>query len=83
MQANNMPLQLMFTDARMAALVDAIDDLHSAVVEQRLQQVSPLTRKDMIDWLNELIFLAQETVTELDASTAHAGLQLVAKSEAS
>lgn len=71
-------LQLLYTDARMAALQKALDELHSAASDGSLPAITPLSKAELIGWLREFVYTAQETITELEqAETELPGLRLV------
>jgi hypothetical protein len=79
-------LQLLITEARLAGMLETMDDLHTAASDDTLNQTVTVSRTDMIDWLHELMYLAQETLSEIEAQEAEtpvAMLRLVRKSEAS
>ncbi|MBK8022044.1 MAG: hypothetical protein IPK19_11610 [Chloroflexi bacterium] len=75
-------LQLLYNDARLSALFDALDELHSAASDGNLGAVTTLSNADMIAWLRDLMYTAQETIEEIEdqnVSAAHEGLHLVRK----
>ncbi len=59
-------LKLLYTDARLADLLQAVDELHTAASEDLLAQVTPLTAQDMIGWLKDLVYTAEETIAEIE-----------------
>jgi len=79
-------LHLLFTEARMAGLVDSLDELHSAASEGRLHEATTLSDAELVGWLIELVYTATETMAEIrrqQAVVSPAALHLVVKSEAS
>jgi hypothetical protein len=62
-------LQVLYTDARFDAMVRALDKLHDAASEGRVSHVSDLPRHELIGWLEEIVYTAQETIRELEADT--------------
>ncbi len=74
-------LQLLYNEARLAHLADALDTLHSAAADGTLRAVSTLSNAELIAWLNEIIYVAQETITEVreQCSEDGEGLHLVRK----
>jgi hypothetical protein len=59
--------EILYTDPQLIILFDALDELHTAVGEDRWQDLTTLNRRELITLLVELIYVAQETVSELDA----------------
>ncbi|MFN8377773.1 MAG: hypothetical protein U0452_03805 [Anaerolineae bacterium] len=77
-------LHLLINDSRLAAVVDMIDELHSAASEGSLDRVTPLTPAELKGWLFDLSYMVNETLAEIDAHQERCDLlQLVARSEAS
>jgi hypothetical protein len=60
----------LLTDAGLAAVFEAIDDLHSAASEGQINLVTPVNRRELVNWLQELIFTAQEAIEEIEAESA-------------
>lgn len=78
-------LQLLFNDARMATIADALDELHSAASDGRLRQVTTLPDAELLGWLYELVYTANETMAEIQRQQdrAEAGpLRIIHTSEA-
>lgn len=48
----------LLTDAGLEAVYEAFDDLHDAVSEGQIQEMTPLDRRELIGWLRELVFTA-------------------------
>jgi hypothetical protein len=75
-------LQLLYNDARLSALFDALDELHSAASDGNIHAVTSLSNAEMIAWLRDVMYTAQEAIEEIeDHSTGAAdeGLRLVRK----
>jgi hypothetical protein len=67
------PLQqqkLLYTEARLARLWEALDEIHSAASEGALRSITPLTNAEVVGWLNELIYTAQEAIEEIESHSA-------------
>ena len=47
-----------------------LDALHDFAMDGRLAEVTDLPAGEVIDWLKELIYVARETVREIEAHTA-------------
>ena len=56
----------LLTDVGLAAVYEAFDDLHDAVSEGQIQALTPLDRRELLGWLHELVFTAQETIAEIE-----------------
>jgi hypothetical protein len=54
------------SDARMAAVFQVFDDLHTAATEGELGAITSLNNRELVGWLRELVFTAQETISEIE-----------------
>jgi len=75
-QTHQPNLQIVYNDNRLASLFQSLDELHTAASEGQLNSVTPLTNAELIGWLQELAYTAQETIKEIDhqagpASASH------------
>lgn len=52
-------------EAHFEALLQIMDALHDAAAAGQLGEVSPLSKRDVIGWLDDIIFTAEETIREL------------------
>jgi hypothetical protein len=59
-------IQLLYTEARLAALFQTLDELHSAASEDRLNTVTTVSKVELVGWLNELVYTAEETIAEIE-----------------
>ncbi|MBC8098390.1 MAG: hypothetical protein H7Y11_03030 [Armatimonadetes bacterium] len=55
------------TTDRLDELLDLLDTLHTAVSENQLHTVTLMSQRDLLGALREVVFTAQETITELEA----------------
>lgn len=76
-QAHQYDHDYRFSDARMAALFEAFDDLHTAVSEGDLETITTLNKRELVGWLRELVYTAEETITEIEKNATYPALQLV------
>ncbi|MBZ0308107.1 MAG: hypothetical protein K8I82_18720 [Anaerolineae bacterium] len=58
-----------YTEAHFEALLQLMDKLHDAATVNNVAAVSPLTPREIIGWLDDIIFTAEETIRELQANT--------------
>ena len=58
--------QVIYNDARLAGLSQYLDELHSAASDGQLQNVTPLSHEELVGWLQELIYTAEETIAEIN-----------------
>ena len=56
------------SDARMAAMFEVFDDLHTAASEGQLEAITSLNKRELVGWLRELVFTAQETISEIESA---------------
>lgn len=61
--------QMLFTDARFASLFNTVDRLHDVVSEGKLDQVTNLTKEEVIGWLRDIAYTVEETINELENPT--------------
>ncbi len=69
-------LQLLYNEGRLSALLDALDELHSAASDNRLNAVTPLSKAELKSWLYEIIYTASEAMSEIDNSDGDAAVEL-------
>ncbi len=72
----------LYTDARLDWLLEAVDELHTAVSEGELADLTSLNEFELQNWLRELIWVAQEALSEIERQRAQTqpALVLVRKS---
>ena len=68
-QTHQPHLQIVNNDNRLASLFQSLDELHTAASDGQLHRVTPLTNTELVGWLQEMIFTAQETIEEIDHQT--------------
>lgn len=64
--------EVLVSDARLEALFEMVDDLHNAATEGQLQAVTSLNNRELVGWLRELMFTAEETISEIERQTVYA-----------
>lgn len=66
MQQNVQPqIQTLYDEAWFEIVFAALDRLHDAVSAQRPAKVSPVAPGDMVGWLEDIIYTAQEAIVEI------------------
>lgn len=65
----------LLTDAGLAAVYEVFDDLHDAASEDQLQELTALDKRELLGWLRELVFTAQETIVEIERRSARPARQ--------
>lgn len=70
MQNLNKLLMEHCTEAHFEALLQMIDRLHDAAAADCLETVSPVDPREILGWLDDIIYTAEETVREIQASLA-------------
>lgn len=78
-------LQLLYNTARLGSLLDSLDEIHSAASDGRLSEITTISDAELVGWLYEVIYTAQETMAEIEAhhQQCEPELTLIPKSEAS
>lgn len=54
------------SSARLAELLETLDDIHTAVSEHRLAAAATLSRAELVAWLHEVSYLVEETLEEME-----------------
>ena len=70
-------LQVLYTDSVLADLFQTLDQLHTAVSEDQLARLTPLSEGELVGWLQDLVYTAQETITEIEQHQAKPVLRVV------
>jgi len=65
-------LQALFTDARFESIFSAVDRLHDAASGGTLAEVTNLSVDEVIGWLQDITYTANETIRELQAPASPA-----------
>ncbi len=75
LQAHYSNRDFLLTNDGLEAMFEAFDDLHDAASEGQLQELTALDNRELVGWLRELVFTAQETISEIENRTARAARQ--------
>ena len=59
-------LQALFTDIRFESIFNAVDRLHDAASSGKLGEVTNLSTDEVIGWLRDIAYTANETIRELE-----------------
>jgi hypothetical protein len=62
--------EFLLSDVGLAAVFEAFDNLHDAASEGQLHTLTAMNKRELVGWLRELVYTAQETITELESGTA-------------
>lgn len=62
--------QIVYNDAHLAGLFQSLDELHTAASEGYLATTTPLARSELVGWLQELIYVAEQTIVEIEDQEA-------------
>jgi len=72
-QQNHQPdFQIIYNNNRLASLFQSLDELHTAASEGNLDTITPLANAELVGWLHELIYTAQETIVEISSHETQA-----------
>jgi hypothetical protein len=71
----NRDRDFLLTDAGLEAVFEVFDDLHDAASEGQLQELTALDNRELVGWLRELVFTAQETISEIENRSARTARQ--------
>ncbi len=64
-QSHQPNLQLLYNEVRLANLFQVVDELHTAASNGQLQDITTLSQAELVSWLNELAYTAQEAISEI------------------
>jgi len=59
-------LQALFTDIRFESIFNAVDRLHDAASSGKLAEVTNLSADEVMGWLRDIVYTANETIRELE-----------------
>ncbi len=62
------PQLLQFSDEWFEAVFQSLDRLHDVASAGRLDKDSPVTPADMMGWLEDIVYTAQQTIAEIEAN---------------
>ena len=63
-------LTILYNEKYLADLFDAVDELHNAASDNRLQDATTLNDRELVAWLKELAYTTQETIEEVERRRA-------------
>jgi hypothetical protein len=58
--------QMLYSEARLAWLMEAVDELHTAIADGELASVTSLNETEVVGILHELIYTAREALDEIE-----------------
>ena len=67
-------LQALFSDIRFESIFNAVDRLHDAASSGKLNEVTNLSTDEVIGWLRDIAYTANETIRELEGDGCWDGL---------
>ena len=56
---------VLYEDSYLADLLERMDRLHTAVVEGRLHTLTTIAHQDVVGWLEDIVYTAEETIREI------------------
>jgi hypothetical protein len=68
-----LPLKVMqsrLTETHLESILATLDRLHNASADDALETVSAVSAEQLIGWLEDIIYTAQETIQELNQAGA-------------
>lgn len=69
-------MQALYIDNHLADLFDMLDQLHSAASEGRWQMMTAMSKRELLSFLRDLVYTAQETIGELGEADARPNVVL-------
>ncbi len=61
-------LSILYLDNTLGELYEALDELHSAASDGQLSEMTKLSKRELLAWLRDVIYTAQETIEEIGES---------------
>lgn len=68
MQNNQHTLSFLHTAARLMDTLGTLDEIHTAASHNALDTLNERGREELVGWLHEIAFVANETIAELDSA---------------
>lgn len=73
-KATQTQIQLLPRTNRLDVAYEAIDELHSAISDGSIETLSEFqSRAELLNWLRDVIYTAQETIEELESTECQPG----------
>lgn len=70
-------IQLLPRANRLDVAYEAIDELHSAICDGSMENLNDFqSRAELLNWLRDVIYTAQETIAELESTDDQSGSML-------
>lgn len=70
MRNNQQQLSFFTTAARLTDMLETLDAIHTAASDNTLEAPNAVGRAELISWLREIAYVANEAAAELDAQPA-------------
>ena len=70
-------LKVLYTDTLLADLYQTLDEIHTAASEDQIASLTPLSEGELIGWLQDLVYTAQETIAEIEQHRPNPVLRLI------
>ena len=64
-------LQALFSDIRFESIFNAVDRLHDAASSGKIAEVTSLSTEEVIGWLRDIAYTANETIRELEDTSQY------------
>lgn len=65
-QIHQLDFRVTASDQQLGEIFDTLDILHNAASEGILYTVTELSNRELIGWLHDLMYTAQETIYEIE-----------------
>jgi hypothetical protein len=69
----------LITDLHLETLLDTLDRLHTAAHQGQLSEETTISQHELMGWLEDIIYTAQETLAEMEANQIQTEQSQVAK----
>ena len=77
MQNNQHKLSFLYTAARLTDVLEMLDEVHTAVDENALDTLNARGKAEIVAWLREIAYVANETVQELEQTNDHPSFRVI------
>lgn len=74
-QMQFMNRNFLLTDAGLEAVFEVFDDLHDAASEGEIDAMTSVNSRELVNWLRELVYTAQETIEEIEKTNVRSARQ--------
>lgn len=77
MQNNQHTLSFLHTAARLTDVLETLDTVHNAASNNMLDTLNARGKSEIVSWLREIAYIANETIDELEQTSERPALRVI------